>query len=195
MTTAAQPHPTTAEPVKPRLTLYDLAEELLAWEALVQAEDGEVTAELEELETELLAKIEQKADRFGAFFKQLELDRDRYGDEADRVGAIADGFKAKAKATTATMDRLKNLVDRALVATGRDKFAGELFTLARQKNGGRPKVTLLVPVQDLPEHYQAIPPVEVSADLKALAEALAANDPEALKVAEFAPATFRVVIK
>lgn len=182
-----------------RLTLYELAEEYLAWESMVEEAQGEVTPELEQLEAELLGKVEGKTDAVVAFYNQVKFEKDAAEEEAARIKKLAEQSTATAKRKAGIMTRLANLAERALVAADRPKFEGTLFTIARQKNGGAPVVVPLVGAEKMPEHYQRWPIVAVEVNKDALREALVSDDEavvtEARQYAELAAPSYRIVFK
>jgi hypothetical protein len=133
-----------AEP--PRRTLYELTGDALALSDLLETTEGEVTEEIDQWMTEHAAALCRKSDGIGFYIKEQEAVAKACKEEAARL-------TARAKSSENRIAGMKRVVDHAMVALGVEKLVGTIFTIARQKSGGVPKLTLLVPTDVLPAEY------------------------------------------
>ncbi len=192
MTTKA-PGATAPTETTPRRSLYELAGDLLAWEALVEEAEGEITPELEALEQEVFGNLEEKVDRIAAFVRQLEVESKEIAAKRQVVLEEAKWLAERGAAKDRKIARLLQLVDAVLTRTGRTSVAGELFTIKRRGNGGVEPLVLLVPEDAVPEKFLRAK-TEISIDKDALRQALAAGDADAALVAELQPRGYKVVV-
>lgn len=132
--------------VAPRRTLYELTGDFRALAELLESTDGELTPELEAWWDANQAALTKKSDGIGAVVRILESQAWECHQEAGRL-------TKRAQSAERNVASLKRLCDRSMQAMGTDKLEGTLFTIARVRNGGRPKLTLLVPPEALPPEY------------------------------------------
>lgn len=160
-------------------SLYTLTEELIALDRLLVEAGGEVTegtdgASLEDWLKKYEWQVGEKVDAYGGLIKNWEADIDGIKKEAERLVARAGVIGNKIK-------RLKEMAGLAMKMRGIRKIEGTLFTIALQKNGGKPPLIMIVEdVAKLPEQFVKRTPAP---DSEAIRAALALNDPEAAKVA------------
>ena len=117
--------------------LFDIAEDLLCLDALLNEIEGDVSR-MGEAEPVLVAWIDglaieegKKLDGYVNWIKQLEM-------EATAAHAEADQFAAKAKARDERAKWLKNRLKMYLEVTGRtEALTDSGRTVAVQKNGGK----------------------------------------------------------
>ncbi len=108
------------------MTLYDLTEEYRF--LLDLAEDPEVDPETFEDTLEALGgEIEYKADGYAKVMKQLE---------ADAAGIKAEEKRLYTRRTVLenNIKRMKNVLQEAMIQTGKVKFKTDLFSFGIQKN-------------------------------------------------------------
>jgi len=148
------------------LTLYELAEEATALDALTAMDDGEWTDEADALFDELAAKLVMKADSFGGYVKNTEAMIDAIKTEELRL-------TARRKALENKIASLKRYAMGALQRMDRDTVDGTIFTLKVQRNA--PSVTVLVVADQLPPEYQRVVPATVTPDKTAIGQALKAG--------------------
>lgn len=149
------------------LTLYDLAEERVALDALLDMDEGEFGPEAEALEIELTGKLVTKADAFGGYVRELEATSGALGDEIKRLTERRDAIKNRA-------ERLKRFGMMALQAMDRPRVEGTLFTLALQNNP--PSVQIDVLPGALPLAFVRHVPEQYVPDKVAIGKALKAGE-------------------
>jgi len=149
------------------LSLYELAEEATALDALTAMDEGEWSDEADALFNELAAKLVLKADAFGAYVRNCEAEADAIKTEETRLAA-----RRKALETKAT--NLKKYALTALQRMDRDTVTGTVFTLKVQRNA--PSVVVGVPAESLPTRFQRVVPETITADKTAISAALKAGD-------------------
>lgn len=160
-------------------SLYTLTEELVKLDQLLIEAGGEVTegsdgASLEDWLKKYEWQVGEKVDAYGGLIKNWDADIKAIAGEAERLAARAAVIVNKIK-------RLKEMAGLAMKMRGIRKLEGTLFTIALQKNGGKPPLIMIVEdVAKLPEKFVK---VTKSADSEAIRTALALEDPEAAKVA------------
>ena len=112
----------------PTLTLRELADEVLTLDGFLAEADGELTPEIEELLTDVTAKVEAKVEGIGRFILQ----------ETQRCAAIKEEEDRLAKRRRAIENRVRWLKDsylrEMLAKLGTDKLKGTLCTVSLQKN-------------------------------------------------------------
>lgn len=156
------------------LPLYALDDELEALETALVEAGGEISDELEAAYHDLLDMRADKVAGYIAVIRRLELSAEGYDAEARRLAALRDATRNSAK-------RLKDRLCDAMRRRGENKHETPLGRVCVQTSSTRP-VVLLVEPEDLPERFRR---VAVSADKRALTEALKAGDEEALRCAEW----------
>ena len=149
------------------LTLYELADEALALDALFAMDDGEVTAESEALALELAEMLAQKADAFGGFVRSLEANAAACRQEEERL-------RDRRKALENKAQWLKRVGLESLQRMDRPRVEGELFTLAVQNNP--PSVVVNVLVDALPSAYVRTIPEVREPDKAAIGKALKSGE-------------------
>ncbi len=149
------------------LTLYELADEALALDALFAMDEGEVTPESEALAVELTGKLAQKADHFGGFVRSLEA-------HAAACKAEEERLRERRKALENKAQWLKRVGLESLQHMQRLRVEGELFTLAVQNNP--PSVVVSVLADALPAAFVRIIPEVREPDKTAIARALKAGE-------------------
>lgn len=149
------------------LTLYELADEALALDALFAMDEGEVTPESEALAVELTGKLAQKADSFGGFVKTLEA-------HAAACKAEEERLRDRRKALENKAAWLKRVGLESLQHMQRLRVEGSLFTLAVQNNP--PSVLVEVLPDRLPAAFVRIIPEVREADKVAIGKALKAGE-------------------
>lgn len=104
-------------------------------------------------------EIEDKADGYAKIIKELEARRDARKAEAKRLTESAKVFENR-------VNTLKQNLFNTMKATGKTKFATDLFTFNIAKNGGLQKITI---EGEIPEEYTK---TVVEADMDKIREAL-----------------------
>lgn len=132
--------------VVPRRTLYELTGDFQALAELLESTDGELTPELEAWWDANQAALTKKSDGIGAVVRILESQAWECHQEAGRL-------TKRAQSAERNVASLKRLCDRSMQAMGTDKLEGTLFTIARVRNGGKPRLAVLVPAEALPAEY------------------------------------------
>jgi hypothetical protein len=158
-----------------KLSLYEISSELKPLEDALELSGGdteELTPELVDRVTELLTASQAKVDAYGHYAKSIGATIEAIMAEIQRLQERKSIFMNKLK-------RLKDAADRAMVARGITKIEGELHTISRVKNGGRPSITLKVAPEHLPTKYQE---VSLVANMEKIRENV--NDPELLGLLE-----------
>lgn len=165
--------------------LHEITADFLALEDLLLESGGEVTPEVEALIAEMEGNLEAKADGYAALIQEWQADAEKWKAEEQRC---AGHRKARENAAAA----LKARLCEAMVTLGREKVETERFKVAVQR--AAPSVELLVEPDVLPEAYQRVIPATVSADKKAIADALKSGE-DLSGYAEFRPGTPYVRIR
>ena len=140
------------------MTLYELTSEFQ--ELLAMAEDPDTDPEvLADTMEGLTGEIEVKAEGYAVVIGELETEEAKFRKEAERLLKHADSLKANVK-------RMRENLMHAMVATGKTKFATELYKFSVVGNGGvRPmKIT-----GDVPDQFMM---VKTEPDMKAIRESL-----------------------
>lgn len=164
-------------------SLYALTEELLKLDHILAAAGGDLSVESDgaTLEDWLKAyewQVGEKVDAYGGLIKNWEADVEAIAAEAKRLRDRATVIENKIK-------RLKETAKLAMTMRGIRKLEGTLFTIAIQKNGGKPPLVMLVDdLAKIPTKFLKNNP---SVDSDAVRLALEAKDPEAEKVARIDP--------
>lgn len=155
------------------LPLYEIDAELEALEAALLDAGGEITDDLEATYHDLLDMRAEKVAGYVAVIRRLELSADAYDAEVKRLTAHRNTMRSSAQ-------RLKERLCEAMCRRGEDTHDTPLGRVRVQHASTRP-VLLLVDPDDLPERFRR---VAVSADKRALTDALKEGDEEALRCAE-----------
>lgn len=148
------------------LTLYELAEERVALDAILDMDDGEVLPETEALAEALAGQLALKADAFGGYVRELEAIASACKTEEERLCA-------RRKAVDARAAWLKRVALHALQVMGRPRVDGTLFTLAIQNNPFAVQVDVLPDA--LPFEFIRVVPESRAIDRVALGAALKAG--------------------
>ena len=156
------------------LPLYEIDAELEALEAALLDAGGEITDDLEATYHDLLDMRAEKVAGYVAVIRRLELSADAYDAEVKRLTAHRNAMRTSAQ-------RLKERLCEAMCRRGEDAHDTPLGRVRVQHARTRP-VLLLVDPDDLPERFRR---VAVSADKRALTDALKEGDEEALRCAEW----------
>jgi len=149
------------------LTLYELAEERVALDALIAMDEGEWTDEAANLADELAGKLALKADAFGGFVREMEANASAIKEEETRLASRRKSIEGK-------RDWLMRRALFALQTMGRNRVEGSLFTLAVQNNP--PSVQVDVLPGALPAAFVRIIPQTLEADKSAIKAALKAGE-------------------
>lgn len=145
------------------LHLLDYADEFVALDALYAMDDGEVTAEHEALERELLTKAAQKTDRYLAMMRLHKARADFCADEIKRLSARKAAAEAK-------VDRMTRYALIALERMGATKIEGVTGYIRWQWSA--PKAAIEADPMDLPDDYIRIVPSSIELDRRAILDAL-----------------------
>lgn len=176
---------TATEPKKD--TLFEVTDDLLALDQLLTESEGELTPEIEAWREEYAAKIRDKADGIGWYAKRLQ-------NEAEFFKAQRDELAAKARRAERKLEWLKGYIAYCMARLETRKIEGKVYTLALQKNGGKPPLEILEPFKSdpaqLPAEFQR---VTVSANTDALR--IAAEEGMADEVVRLLPAGESVRIR
>lgn len=134
-------------------TLFSLTDDLLALDQILTESGGELTPEVEQWMTEYRDKFTAKVDGLGWYWRTCEAREAGY-----RKAAAELADKAQTEANKVT--RLKEYARACLDHLGATKVAGDIYTLAIQKNGGRTPLKVCEPFLSdpsrLPAEYQRI---------------------------------------
>jgi hypothetical protein len=114
---------------------------------IAQADDGELTADLEQALTDAAGSLNDKHDAIRAVMNELQARGDRRKAEADRVAGLA-------KKALDDVARLKAWLMLGMRAAGVQKIETDLFKTSIVRNGGNPSVLFDGPVDALPARFQ-----------------------------------------
>lgn len=160
-------------------TLFSLTEELVQLEALLTETGGELSPDVEAWMEQNAHALSDKADSVAFYLKSCEVKQTGFQ-------KVAQDLTHKAKVEENKITRLKEYIRLCLDRMGTRKLEGEIWTLALQKNGGRPALKLLPPYDtnpiELPTEFQVL---KVEADRTALR--LAAEQGRTQGIAELLP--------
>ena len=165
------------------LPLHQIDADLEALEADLLAAGGEFTDEIEARHDALLEMRADKVAGYAAVIRRLDLSADAVDAEVKRLTAHRNALRNSDR-------RLKDRLCEAMCRRGERQHETPLGRVRVQRSGTRP-VLILVEPDALPEPFRR---VAVSADKRALADALRAGDPEAERVAAFGPAAVHLRI-
>lgn len=122
--------------------LYELSNNYETILNMLYDEDVDLQMVLDTAEA-IEGEIEDKADGYAKIIKELESKQNARKEEAKRLTESAKVFENRVKA-------LKNNLYNAMKATGKTKFATDLFSFNIAKNGGKQTLTI---DGDVPEEY------------------------------------------
>jgi hypothetical protein len=156
-------------------TLFNISDDLLALDALLDEIDGDVTeGNTEDIIDGWLSALQgdlsDKLTSYGFLIRSLESDVKGIKDELDRL-------KARKSARENRVTALKERLEAFMKVQGKDRIETPVFTFALQKAGGKPKVTVadhyLEHPEELPEGFRR---VKFEVDLVAVREQLEAGN-------------------
>lgn len=146
------------------MTLYELTEEYR--QLLDMASDPDTDPEtLADTMEMISAELTDKADAYAVIMRQLAGDMDTIKGEIDRL-------TARRTAIANNIERMKQNLQNAMLATGRTKFKTTLFSFGIQKNPPSVVMETEDPAR-IPEAYRIPQPDKV--DKKAIKDALKAG--------------------
>ena len=122
--------------------LYQLTNNYETVLNMLYDEDADEQMILDTLET-IEGEIEDKADNYAKIIKELEAKQSARKEEAKRLTESAKVFENRVKA-------LKSNLFNSMKATGKTKFATDLFSFNIAKNGGKQPLTI---DGEVPEEY------------------------------------------
>lgn len=160
------------------IPLHEIDAELRVLEEQLYDAGGEIDAQLDERLAELLDARDDRYAAYLAVIRRAESTAAAYEAEAKRLAALS-------KPHSATASRLRERLLASMLAGGETKAETPLGIVAVRRSGTRP-VVLDVPEEQLPECFRR---VVVSADKRAIVEALKAGDEAALAVAHLGEAS------
>ena len=143
------------------MNLYNLTTEMK--NLTLQLEEGELTPELEQALVITQDQLQAKAIDYCYVIKNLESDSEAIDNEIKRLKAMKD---AKDKA----IDRMKEAVRNAMLASGIDKIESSLFKLSLRRS----ESVEVVNIDQLPESLTTVKKT-VSADKVKIKEAIKAG--------------------
>jgi len=149
-------------------TLYAIADDLLAVDALLTESGGELTPEIEAALASLNEVLVGKVDAIASYIRDCAA-------KAAALREEADVLTAKRRTEENKVGRLKEYVRFHMDRLGETKLAGAIWTFALQANGGRPALTVLVAPEQLPALFRRL---VVQADTDALRGAVDAASGE-----------------
>lgn len=108
------------------MNIYEITNDLMELQALLlEAPDDE---SLNDTLESVMYDFEMKSDGYCKVIRNLQADVDAYANEIKRL-------QQRKTATENAIDRLKKTLNNALLAIGKDKVKGELFTVSLRKSG------------------------------------------------------------
>lgn len=122
--------------------LYQLTNDYEIVLNMLYDEDADEEMILDTLES-IEGEIEDKADNYAKIIKELEAKQNARKEEAKRLTESAKIFENRVKA-------LKSNLFNSMKATGKTKFATDLFSFNIAKNGGKQTLTI---DGEVPEEY------------------------------------------
>lgn len=149
------------------MTLFEIGEQLLALDALLDESGGEVTPENEAAYDAWFAEIqESQAAKLDAYVGLLKT----WEGQAVSAQAVIDQFRAKLNSLENRMKRHKDRMKTYMECTNQSKLSTTSgWVLAVQKNGGKQAVELNCPVDQLPKRFTK---VKVEPDMDAIRAAI-----------------------
>lgn len=175
---------------QPKLGLYELTSEMVELDRLLEEGGGDLDVvkggrTLEEWMNQVQPLQQAKVDNYGDYFATLKALEKSLGEEIENMERRRSATKAKQKI-------LKDLAERAMVAHRIVKIEGLRHTISYVKNGGKPRLELLVDEAKVPKEYvMQVPKI----DLETLRVDLELGKPEAKTIAELVGTGYGVRIK
>ena len=156
------------------MTLYDLANNYITLMNEMESEEGLDEGRMLEL-LDTGEAIEDKADNIARLLRNEEAEIIVIKEEENRLAT-------RRRVIQNSVDRLKEYLKSAMIATGKTKFKTNLFSFAVQKNGGAAPVYLRVPEEQIPDEFMKI---TRTPDKKAMADYI--NETGDVTLFDFAP--------
>jgi len=152
------------------MSLIDIADDARALDKLLDEADGDLTGMeqiIDDWKQELGDKFEEKVDSYAALItEKMRMYQVRQG-EAERLTRLALTDKNRA-------DWLKGMLKHVFAELGVQKMDTDRYRLSVATNGGKKKLDIYVPANELPAEY--ILPTDLEADKKAIRLALEAGE-------------------
>lgn len=167
-------------------TLHELTSDYLQLMNMLYDEDEDFECVMDTMEG-IDYEIEQKADNYAIIIDSFQADIEHLDKEIKRL-------QKKKKTYENTIKGLKFRLQNAMEATGKTKFKTKLYSFNIASGGGIRKMTLDVPVEDLPEEYRVkVPDVADLDKIRKLVED--SGEDERCEFAHFEPKTKSLRIK
>jgi len=170
-------------------TIYQIADDMAALDALLAETGGEITPEAEaaflEFEAELTTNLNGKTDAYCALIAEIDARAAARKSEAKR---LADRAKADERTADALRERLRFVWEQRKLG----KVETERFTVSLAKNGGKQPLDIRCGVEELPA-WAVRREMVVSVDKDAIRSRLDAG--EALDFASLMERGTRINIK
>lgn len=137
------------------LTLHDIGEQLRALEQLLEETGGEWTPEIDQWLAEYGGLERAKVDALAGFLRSQEAFAKACEDEAAAL-------IGKAQAAKNTVRRLKQYVLLELQQRGLKELAGDIWKVARQANGGKAPMSMLIvdPAEAPAQYVKMVPTID-----------------------------------
>jgi Mg2+ and Co2+ transporter CorA len=152
------------------MTLYELTGELL--DLLELAEDPDTDPEALEGSLESVSELfEDKADGYAKIIRQLNAEADMVDEEIKRLKAKRDSLKKNA-------ERIKQILQAAMIATEKRKFKTPFFTFSIRKNPASVVFDCIRNNTVIPERFMRYkaPEVDMTAVKKEIKKAIEAGE-------------------
>lgn len=152
-------------------SIFDIADDFEALWEMMEDLDGDITEDPQTFQAykdfceELETNLKTKADSYARIITDANAKADSIEAEIVRLRKLKSSHVKKSQ-------KLKELLFFAMEKTGQVKFETDLHKFAIQKAGGKQKLDVTVPPEELPEQYQM---TLIDADKEALRHALAAG--------------------
>ena len=135
-------------------TLYDITDDMRAFDDLLEQAGGDVTDEavmsaIEAWMNELDTDLKNKVDGYAAYIQELLALADARKAEAKRLSESARSKENAAKA-------LKERLMFAMQERNLKKIETDRFSVSWQVNGGKPALDVSVPAEMLPSRFQSV---------------------------------------
>lgn len=130
-------------------TLFELSDEILNVEQMLESLDGEnedMVAVIDEYLAGIRGDLNQKLDNYAAFIRELEARSAARKDEADRLAS-------RAKVDYNKAVRLKDCLRWYFLTHDVKSIETPRFRLTLAANGGKLPILLTLPVEELPSQY------------------------------------------
>jgi len=129
-----------------KVTTTSLIGDFEALEALLYESGGEVTPEIEEWMAEYDLAEQEKVDAYGFYLKDLAT-------QAEGLNKLEGELRTKRQTLTNRAEWLKGRMLTYLAARGKPEVKGKVWSLKRVGAGGKRALTIIAPIEDLPEEY------------------------------------------